>query len=189
LININHLSQRKLGHSSRVRKRSRSLWVANTAEIIHQRCFSASGRGLTTTDPGFARFQQQYTLPVQSEFAGLEASTGLASEEAQQAIRSAIASLQGQAGVGGISQGLALQQASSGLAEQQKQFDLQRAFSEREFNELVASDVKSLSYSAFVGKYLYLNRKRAQNIEKGIKTREMRDAKQYSFIEVSEEKS
>lgn len=78
-------------------------------------------RGIPLSSGAYDQFVQSQTLPVNTQYAGLEAETGLAAQNAEQNIKNAIAELQGQAGFKGMDMDLALKQ----LAQQQSQFQTQ----------------------------------------------------------------
>lgn len=109
--------------------RGKGAEAERQAEIGAARSFAS--RGLTTTDPGFAKFQQQFTAPVQAQFAGLAERAGVEGRQAQNAILSAIAQLQGQAGFTGIESAFAERR----LAQQQRQFDLAQQLAREQFRE------------------------------------------------------
>lgn len=78
-------------------------------------------RGIPLSSGAYDQFVQSQTLPVNTQYAGLEAETGLKSQEAEQNIKNAIAQLQGQAGFKGLDQALAYAQ----LAQNESQFQTQ----------------------------------------------------------------
>lgn len=81
-------------------------------------------RGIPLSSGAYDQFLQSRTLPVTTQFSGLEAETGLGAENAVNAIRSAIASLQGQAGMKGFDAATSTANALRALQEEQRQFDI-----------------------------------------------------------------
>ena len=80
-------------------------------------------RGITTDSTLAGQYQQQQRVPVDVQYSGLEAETGLNAEQQQQNINQAIAQLQAQAGSKSVDQGLNLYQFNQQQQTQQQQYD------------------------------------------------------------------
>lgn len=92
------------------------------AEAVRQTEISSARefgkRGIPLSSGAYDQFVQSQTLPVNTQYAGLEASANLDAQNAEQNIKNAIAQLQGQSGFKGLDQALAYAQ----LAQNQNQF-------------------------------------------------------------------
>lgn len=98
--------------------KGREAQSVKDAEIATAREYGK--RGIPLSSGAYDESLRNATNPVRTQYAGIEADTGLAAQNADQNILNAIASLQGQAGFKGMDMDLALKQ----LAQQQSQFDV-----------------------------------------------------------------